>query len=112
MADSNKIGKAFVSTCGYGNIIATEKDVIFTSQQAINCTMENLLKLLEVAITDLSKITNIDKQSIIQDYISETGIDILEDSFKAVAIKNGVNPDFFKTLTRMKIEDICKYKKL
>lgn len=112
MTDSNKIGKTFVGTCGYGNIIATEKDVIFTSQQAINCTMENLFKLLEVAITDLSKITNIDKESILQDYVSETGIDILEDAFKTVAIRNGVNPDFFKTLTRMKIEDICKYKKL
>jgi myosin-crossreactive antigen len=112
MGNSNNIGKTFVSTCGYGNIIATEKDVIFTSQHAINCTMENLFKLLDMAITDLSRITNLDKECVIQDYISETGIDILEDSFKAVAIKNGVNPDFFKTLTRMKIDDICKYKKL
>lgn len=73
------------SVMGYGNIISYNNSIVFTSTEVAGSAMKILCSLLEAVLTDMNKLTNIPMEILVQDYICETGNDIMHESMKAAS---------------------------
>lgn len=72
------------SDASYGHVIADEKGVMFTSPEAANSALKVMSDVLDKMSIDMSKLIGIPVECIIQDYVEETGNNLMHEAFKAV----------------------------
>lgn len=73
---------AKMATMGYGNVITDDRGMVFTSVNAATSMMKCMMDILGVMATDMSKLTGIPVEFLMEDYICETGNDIGHEIFK------------------------------
>ena len=95
---------AKMATMGYGNVIADDKGVVFTSVNAATSMMKCVIDVLGIMANDMSKLTGIPVEFLIEDYICETGNDIGHEIFKDLT---GINEP---TPSRERINEILREK--
>ena len=74
---------------GYGHIIIDYErgSMIATSPQAVESFMDVTLKILNAMTKDLSELTSIPEEQIIQDYIQDCKCNLMHESIEAVVKK-------------------------
>lgn len=74
---------------GYGHIIIDYKreSMIATSPQAVESLTDTAFKILNAMTKDLSELTGIPEEQIIQDYIQDCKCNLMRESIEAAAKK-------------------------
>lgn len=85
--------------CGYGHKIIDNGQIIYTSQAAMTYDIIGLCKQLSTATKMLSELLSIPKEEVENDIYKMAGCDIMEESFKAVLMKQGKSHCIIPTLT-------------
>lgn len=89
-------------------VIARDGSAFATSPMVANDIANALFTLVEAMSKDLSALTGLTPEEIIEDYYDECELDLMNAAYNAVLRREGLGKSIPKTRTRIIIEDKLK----